>query len=288
MLFNTDEFIFFFLPVVLAGFFLLGRLGAHRACLLWLVAASLFYYGWWDPRYLILVGGSMMFNYTLGSYIALANHQVSQRKAKTLATVGVLANLALLGYYKYANFFLDNLDGLVGQDWSLGEIILPIGISFFTFQQIAYLVDAYKGETKEYDFVQYALFVMFFPQLIAGPIVHHKEMLPQFARVHTYRPRWSNIAVGSTIFIIGLAKKLLLADNLAPRRCSSPPARAMSCRFFRPGKARSPTVYSSILTSPATRTWRSAWPVCLAFACRSTSTPPTKPLELLISGAGGT
>ncbi len=215
MLFNTDEFIFFFLPVVLAGFFLLGRLGAHRACLLWLVAASLFYYGWWDPRYLILVGGSMMFNYTLGSYIALANHQVSQRKAKTLATVGVLANLALLGYYKYANFFLDNLDGLVGQDWSLGEIILPIGISFFTFQQIAYLVDAYKGETKEYDFVQYTLFVMFFPQLIAGPIVHHKEMLPQFARVHTYRPRWSNIAVGSTIFIIGLAKKLLLADNLA-------------------------------------------------------------------------
>ncbi|MGO1117640.1 MBOAT family O-acyltransferase [Rhodovibrionaceae bacterium A322] len=215
MLFNTDEFIFLFLPIVLAGFFLLGRLGAHRACLLWLVAASLFYYGWWNPLYIILVGGSMMFNYTLGSYIGLSNKQDQRQQAKMLTTIGVVANLGLLGYYKYANFFLENLDAVVGQNWTLGEIILPVGISFFTFQQIAYLVDAYKGETKDYDFVQYSLFVMFFPQLIAGPIVHHKEMLPQFARAHTYKPRWSNVAIGSTIFAIGLGKKMLLADPLA-------------------------------------------------------------------------
>jgi D-alanyl-lipoteichoic acid acyltransferase DltB (MBOAT superfamily) len=216
MLFNTDEFIFLFLPGTLIGFFLLGRIAHHRACLLWLVVCSLFYYGWWNPMYVFLVGGSMVFNYTLGQYIVSVRDGGDDRRAQVLMLVGVAFNLALIAYFKYANFFVDTANDVTGGNWSIGEILLPIGISFFTFQQIAYLVDARRGGTAEYDFVQYSLFVLFFPQLIAGPIVHHKEMLPQFAEAHTYRPSWANISVGGTIFIIGLFKKVVIADNLAP------------------------------------------------------------------------
>ncbi len=216
MLFNTDDFIFLFLPGTLIGFFLLSQIAHHRASLLWLVVCSLFYYGWWNPMYVFLVGGSMVFNYTIGQYIVSVLEAGKDRRAQVLMLVGVAINLALIAYFKYANFFVDTTNAITGGSWSIGEILLPIGISFFTFQQIAYLVDTRRGGTAEYDFVQYALFVLFFPQLIAGPIVHHKEMLPQFAKAHTYVPNWSNISVGGTIFIIGLFKKVVIADNLAP------------------------------------------------------------------------
>lgn len=211
MLFNSYIFIFLFLPITLAGFFLAGRRGHHRIAISWLVACSLFFYGWWNPAYLGLILASILFNYATG--IFLSGPVASNRKAAL--TLGVAANLGLLGYYKYANFFVDSLNNVAGTAFHLETILLPLAISFFTFQQIAYLVDAYRGETREYNFLHYCLFVTFFPQLIAGPIVHHREMLPQFARDAIYRFSQRDFVIGFTIFALGLFKKVVLADGVA-------------------------------------------------------------------------
>ncbi len=208
MLFNSYVFLFAFLPVTLLGFHLIGKQGHHRVAISWLVGASLFFYGWWNPAYLGLILGSILFNYAVG--VALLG-----RPNKLTLFLGVAVNLGVLGYFKYANFFIDNINSLVGSDIILEQIILPLGISFFTFQQITYLVDAYRGETREYNFLHYCLFVTFFPQLVAGPIVHHKEMLPQFAKDALHGLKSKNLAVGFTIFIIGLFKKVVLADGIA-------------------------------------------------------------------------
>ena len=191
----------------------IGRYGDRRIALVWLIAASLFFYGWWNPAYLGLILGSMFFNYSIG--LVLTNRDSSIHK-KTILIVGIVANLSLLAYYKYANFFVDNINLLLSVDWNLGNIILPLAISFFTFQQITYLVDAYRGETKEYNFLHYALFVTFFPQLIAGPIVHHREMMPQFAKNIFDKLNYKYIAVGLSIFFMGLFKKVVIADSLSP------------------------------------------------------------------------
>jgi len=212
MLFNSFTFIFIFLPVTLAGFFAIGSRGHHRIAIAWLVGASLFFYGWWNPAYLGLILGSILFNYAIG--VALGGYQQAG-PGKWLLAFGVAGNLGLLGYFKYANFFVENIELLAGTDFHLGRIILPLAISFFTFQQIAYLVDAWKGEAREYNFLHYCLFVTFFPQLIAGPIVHHKEMLPQFAKDWIYRLNYEHLAVGVTVFTVGLFKKVVLADGVA-------------------------------------------------------------------------
>lgn len=211
MLFNSYIFIFLFLPTVLIGFYLIGGRGHHRIAISWLVACSLFFYGWWNPAYLGLILGSILFNYAFGLLVA----STSTPRRKWVLTCGVAANLGLLGYFKYANFFVDNLNSVTGSSFHLDTIILPLAISFFTFQQIAYLVDAYRGETREYNFLHYCLFVTFFPQLIAGPIVHHREMLPQFARDIIYRLNHRNLVIGIAIFSIGLFKKVVLADGVA-------------------------------------------------------------------------
>ncbi len=213
MLFNSYEFIFLFLPITLLVYLGIGRYGDRRIALVWLIAASLFFYGWWNPAYLGLILGSMFFNYSIG--LVLTNRDSSIHK-KTILIVGIVANLSLLAYYKYANFFVDNINLLLSVDWNLGNIILPLAISFFTFQQITYLVDAYRGETKEYNFLHYALFVTFFPQLIAGPIVHHREMMPQFAKNIFDKLNYKYIAVGLSIFFMGLFKKVVIADSLSP------------------------------------------------------------------------
>jgi len=209
MLFNSYEFIFLFLPIVLIGFFLIGGKGHHRIAISWLVAASLFFYGWWNPAYLGLMLASIFFNYAIG--ISL----VSGKPSKPLLIFGIIANLGALGYFKYANFFVDNLNYIASTNFHLETIILPLAISFFTFQQITYLVDAYRGETREYNFLHYGLFVSFFPQLIAGPIVHHREMLPQFSNNSIYKPNHENLAIGFIFFFIGLFKKVVIADGLA-------------------------------------------------------------------------
>ena len=211
MLFNSFEFIFLFLPLTVALYFVFVKLLGREYGLGLLVAASLFFYGYWEPRYLLLILLSIAINYTLGSWLIPG----TGRWRKTFLVLGIAINLSLLGYFKYANFFVSNVNALTGADWHLEQIILPLAISFFTFQQISYLVDSFQGNTREYNFLHYCLFVCFFPQLIAGPIVHHKEMLPQFASPETLSPKAANFAIGLSIFSIGLFKKTVVADSLS-------------------------------------------------------------------------
>jgi len=215
MLVNSYSFFCGFLPVVWAGYGCLGRYCAPAATA-WLAAASLFFYGWWDSRYLLLLGCSMLLNYGSACRIAAA----PPRSKKRWLTAAVGANLLLLAYYKYANFFLSSAAALAGMSPPLHHLVLPIGISFFTFTQIAYLVDTAQGKVHGRRLPDYVLFVTYFPHLIAGPILHHKEMMPQFKADTVRRSATvdlaANGAVGISIFILGLAKKVLLADSLAP------------------------------------------------------------------------
>jgi len=217
MLFNSYVFLFAFLPLTLGGFFLVGgALGGRRrrqAAVAFLVLASLTYYGWWDPAYLGLIGVSIFANFYVG--LLLSREGAGRRFKRVALTFGVVLNLSLLGYFKYAGFLARSVDALLDLGLEVGPIVLPLAISFFTFQQIAYLVDAYEGKTREYSFLDYCLFVTFFPQLIAGPIVHHKEMLPQFEQEETYRPRARNLSVGAAFFTMGLFKKVVIADSMA-------------------------------------------------------------------------
>jgi alginate O-acetyltransferase complex protein AlgI len=211
MLFNSYDFILFFLPITLGAFFALAR-WSHRAAAAWLALASLFFYGWWNPQFVVLLVGSILFNYACG--YALSRTRGSSR-AKPILTTAVAVNLVLLGYWKYTNFFIVTLNALTGHYLNVAEIVLPLGISFFTFTQIAFLVDAYRGIAAEYNMVHYLLFVSYFPHLIAGPIIHHKSVMPQFAADETYRAQSWNFATGMLMFGIGLAKKVLLADSFA-------------------------------------------------------------------------
>lgn len=213
MLFNSWQFVFLFLPITSLVFFQIGRARKSKFALAWLVAASLFFYGWWNPAYLGLLVFSIIFNYTIGSAISKQIHPILS--PKLLLIIGVAVNLALIGYFKYENFFASSLNQILGTNIYLNKMLLPLAISFFTFEQIAYLVDVYKGETKENSFLNYCLFVTFFPRLIAGPIIRHQEVMPQFANRSIYQFNSENLAIGITIFLIGLCKKVLIADNIA-------------------------------------------------------------------------
>lgn len=207
MLFDSFTFIFLFAPLTVLLFGGLARREMASA-ILWLGIASCIYYAWWDPRYLILLLGSVGFNWILGKRLA-GSH------SRGLLAFGISLNLGTLGYFKYAGFIASSVASDWGRQWGLDEIVLPIGISFFTFQQIAYLVDVHRDQVRPHRFRDYLLFVSFFPQLIAGPIVHQREMLEQFARPRTRVFRVENVAAGLTLFSMGLAKKILLADNVA-------------------------------------------------------------------------
>jgi alginate O-acetyltransferase complex protein AlgI len=217
VLFNSYTFLLVFLPIALIGWHALKR-APFRVVLGWLVLVSLVYYGvWnpapedkWSPKYLLLIVGSCAANYYLGRRLSALKFS---RPGKLLLTGGVTANLALLGYYKYAGFLGGIFNSLTGSSASVPEIVLPLAISFFTFLQIAYLVDAYRGETEEYHFTDYLLFVTFFPHLIAGPLIHHREMMPQFRKTHHGWHRDFPVALG--MFLMGLFKKVVIADNLA-------------------------------------------------------------------------
>jgi len=214
MLFNSAEFLYLYLPLVLVGFFRAART-SHRLAALWLALASLFFYGWWNPKFVFLLLASVGFNYGMGYAIGHARASGTRKlQAKRLLIVALAANLALLGYFKYTNFFLATANTMIGTGWKLRDIVLPLGISFFTFTQIAFLVDTYRGIAREYNFVHYLLFVTYFPHLIAGPVLHHKEMMPQFGLSSTYRFSYENLSVGITIFCIGLFKKVVIADSM--------------------------------------------------------------------------
>jgi len=214
LLFNSYIFIFAFLPIVFFGYFYLNSLRLTTAAKAFLVFSSLFFYSWWNVAYLPIILSSMLFNYVIGNILNDNFSKIRIRK-KVVLTFGIIANILLLGYFKYADFFIENINMLTGSSLPLLHLALPLAISFFTFQQIAYLVDSYRGETREYDFLNYALFVTFFPQLIAGPIVHHAEMMPQFASKWNLVKKYRNIALGLFIFSIGLFKKVIIADTFA-------------------------------------------------------------------------
>ena len=213
MLFNSYEFIFMFLPVMFVVYFYLMSKRVVLGAKIWLVAGSLFFYSYWNITYLPLILISMFTNYGVG--LTLVNQDRVKISSKTVLAFGIFFNLALLGYFKYTDFFLENFNGIFGSNIPLPHIILPLGISFFTFTQIAFLVDAYKKEAKEYNIFNYMLFVTYFPHLLAGPILHHKEMMPQFASVKNYAKNYKNIALGLFIFSIGLFKKVIIADTFA-------------------------------------------------------------------------
>ncbi len=210
MLFNSYEFVFAFLPIVLLAFFLIGRQNQSLAAS-FLGLASLFFYAWFSINALPILLVSIVFNYFLGL-------KISQTKSKVLIQGSILANLLLLGFFKYFNFFYSSIALGLGIDTSSAspilEIALPIGISFFTFTQIAFLVDCYQGKVRETNPAHYLLFVTYFPHLIAGPVLHHAQMMPQFEKKETYQLQYESIALGTLIFAIGLAKKVLLANPL--------------------------------------------------------------------------
>jgi alginate O-acetyltransferase complex protein AlgI len=212
MLFNSYEFLLLFLPLVLLTFFVLSPISRDVASG-WLALSSLIFYAWWSPKYTLLLIVSVLVNYLTGREIA---RRFGQRSAKYITAAGVAFNLVLLGFFKYVDFAIDSVNMVSAANLAQLNIILPIGISFYTFTQIAFLVDAYKGLAREYRFAHFLLFVTYFPHLIAGPVLHHKQMMPQFASEETYRIRCSNIAVGLLFFTMGLAKKVLVADSFAP------------------------------------------------------------------------
>jgi len=213
MLFSSVTYIFFFLPITFFVYFYLQEKRLHIAAQGFLVLASLFFYAWWNILYLPIILFSMLVNYVLGNLLAQKSLKMSK---KVLLSIGILGNILALVYFKYMDFFIENVNFILDGSIPLFHLALPLALSFFTFQQIAFLVDSYKGETREYDFLRYALFVTFFPQLIAGPIVHHKEMMPQFASKWNQVKRYKNVALGIFIFSIGLFKKIVIADSFSP------------------------------------------------------------------------
>ncbi|HFU75034.1 MAG TPA: MBOAT family protein [Arcobacter sp.] len=213
MLFNSYEFIFAFLPITFFIYFYLNHKKLTEASKGFLVFSSLFFYSWWNPIYLPIILVSMIFNYGIGEIFA--KDSFKRISKKSVLWFAILSNITLLAYFKYMDFFISNVNFITGENIGLYHLALPLGISFFTFQQISYLVDSYRGETTEYDFLNYALFVTFFPQLIAGPIVHHKEMMPQFANTRNKVKNYRNIAMGLFIFSIGLFKKVVIADTFS-------------------------------------------------------------------------
>jgi D-alanyl-lipoteichoic acid acyltransferase DltB (MBOAT superfamily) len=213
VLFNSFIFIFGFLPITVGGFYLTARFGPRPAGW-WLVLSSLVFYGWWDPRFVLLLLGSILFNFSIALLIERFESRPSLQS--WVLGLGIAGDLGALCYYKYLYALLEfaRIRGIA--DIGFSAVVLPLGISFFTFTQLGFLVDVKQGVTKNRGFLNYLLFVTFFPHLIAGPIVHNREMMPQFADPNIYRFSSRNLAIGLTIFIIGLAKKCVLADPLSP------------------------------------------------------------------------
>ncbi len=209
MLFHSQGFVLGFLPACLAGCFLLGRFAGRTWALAWLLAASLFFYGWWNPRFVLLLLGSIAANYALGQRILHLARAERRTATRCWLVAGIGGNLALLGWFKYADFLLH----IAAPRAAPLGIFLPLAISFFTFQQIMFLVDSARQDRADAGLLTYATFVAFFPHLIAGPIVRPKDIIPQLQQRDLAVPRAENLADGVTLFLLGVAKKLVLADT---------------------------------------------------------------------------
>jgi alginate O-acetyltransferase complex protein AlgI len=216
MLFSSFEFILAFLPITLVGYFFLNRLRLVLLAKLWLLFASLFFYGWWNFKYIPLIIGSILFNYCIGHFLSSPNFKDSNKYFhRVIFIIGVVGNILLLGYYKYADFFISNSNALLHTHFIFTHVILPLGISFFTLTQIAFLVDAYEGLVEEKKLLNYAIFVTFFPHLLAGPILHHRDMMPQFDILKNKVLSYRNLTLGLYLFLLGLFKKVIIADAIA-------------------------------------------------------------------------
>jgi alginate O-acetyltransferase complex protein AlgI len=214
MLFNSYAFIFAFLPLTAALFFLIGRRSRELA-LRWLIVASLAFYAWWRPLNVLLIAPSILINFAVARSMQRQLQQQKPGRARALLVLGIAFNIAFLGYFKYANFFVGAANDVFGARMVLTHIVLPLGISFITFQKIAFLVDVHSRRIESFTLQDYCLFVLFFPQLIAGPIVHYREMMPQFQRAACVYDR-ENVTVGVTLLVFGLFKKVFLADSISP------------------------------------------------------------------------
>ena len=214
MLFNSHFFIFVFLPVSAIVYYLICR-HSHQWALRWIILASLIFYAWWRPENVLIIVPAIVFNYLVARFLQSLSAGANASRRMTVLIIGITVNLLLLGYFKYTNFALTVAHDLFASEFVFRQIILPLGISFITFQQIAFIVDVYGGKVEEFRFQDYCSFVLFFPQLIAGPIVHYREMMPQF---HSAPGRWNmqDVTVGLTLFFFGLFKKVVLADGVAP------------------------------------------------------------------------
>ena len=213
MLFNSYIFVFLFLPLCLCGYFILGKY--HKVSLQksFLLAMSLWFYGFFNLNYLFLILLSIIVNFGVYKSFSFVKGRNRERiKYQIILFIGLLFNLGLLFYYKYTGFLIENFNYLFQTGFRVQRLVLPLGISFFTFQQISFVIDAYKEEVPEYSFLDYVIFVTYFPQLIAGPIVMHNELIPQFQDDNKRRVNWDNMAKGLFQFIGGLAKKVLVAD----------------------------------------------------------------------------
>ena len=214
MLFSSQEFIFGFLPLAVVGFFAFGLISRSWA-LVWLIAASLLFYAWWRPANVLIIAPSVLINFVLARILLhLGDDERFRLAARTLLLAGIAFNVAFLGYFKYINFARSAINDVFATDLVLTQVILPLGISFITFQKIAFLFDVHAGRIKSVGFRDFSLFVLFFPQLIAGPIVHYREMMPQFQSLRCCFDS-KNISVGLTLFVLGLFKKIVLADGIA-------------------------------------------------------------------------
>jgi alginate O-acetyltransferase complex protein AlgI len=215
MLFTSPVFLFGLLPITLLGAVIIARI-APNLLIGWLLIASMVFYAWWSPTFLLLFALSTLVNWSLAHAIVRQN---GGRRVGLLA-IGLIWNLGLLAYFKYADFLIGIVDDVGGAHWPLLHIVLPLGISFFTFQKIAYLVDVHRRTAAPGRLLEFALFVFFFPQLIAGPIVHHAEIMPQLRllpkRYGEPGHYFDDLAIGFTLMLIGLVKKVVIADQLAP------------------------------------------------------------------------
>lgn len=221
MLFNSYIFIFAFLPISVLGYFAINKMKKHKLAKYFLLIMSLVFYGYFNIYYLAIILSSIFINFLGG--VLLRNTEKEWIRKLELGIL-LLINIGILFYYKYFDFFIININSIFNQSFNLLNILLPLGISFFTFQQLSYIVDCYKDKKINYKFVDYALFVTFFPQLIAGPIVLHSETIPQFEDEKNQKINFENLSKGVYAFALGLGKKVLIADLFG---------RAVEIRIFR-------------------------------------------------------
>ena len=212
MLFNSYIFIFLFFPLVIAGYYLLNYIGKNKLALGYLAAMSMWFYGYNSLEYLIMLIISIVINYSI---VAIMNKIKNKTQKRCFLILGLAVNIGILFYFKYYDFFIDNINDLFGTDYHLLKLMLPLGISFYTFQQLSYVIDSYKEECEQYSFLEYTVYVSFFPQLIAGPIVYHDELIPQLRDEKNHKINFDNLSKGIYAFALGLGKKVLIADTFS-------------------------------------------------------------------------